>query len=563
VLRELRARYDVPETRQALLDSNRQAYAAGALVTGGGVELQPEAIFQDPSSEAWLTAIAQALLAWTYPQLPIDSGGFSRPLEEKGLNDLFQAAIQGSPQGQEALDAFGPGLGIAKDSSSGRVTLATPLAQAMGTELARRSGEWPLEDLGRWLSHVQGLPHAVASLYLLAFLVSGPPQLELPLRRGHRLKLATGGRYQGLVLLPETVPALAFPLRLDQEGAALRQMSLPSAPAAALYFSALVPGLTLQEDASDDNLKPLLSEAVTKLRASVHHASEGLRHLSLALGEPLPEAAASLVQQLAALAMADSPEAATAQARLAYTSPSGFAEAFHRLEAFQQLAGLEAMVTGAVQYLTGALVPSDMAHLAVSRQWLLSSLTLRELASTSWSLQALHIQLAMFKGEYQQAYRESHTQRQRDVATLQPLMSTAVLQGETLEKLNALAELGAPASLRPLEALRRVAPGLSPCQAPSPRLDLEASPRCSRCGLTLEQKAPVEEVKALCHRVEEALAERCRHLSALLAVRILRTPDEPKVRQFIQVVQVSDLTGLVNVLDASLLQFLREVLATP
>ena len=90
---------------------------------------------------------------------------------------------------------------------------------------------------------------------------------------------------------------------------------------------------------------------------------------------------------------------------------------------------------------------------------------------------------------------------------------------------------------------------------------MEGSPRCPNCGLTLEQKAPAEEVKALCQQLEDALAEKCRRLSRLLATRILRAPDDPKVRQFIQVVQVSDLSGLANVLDASLLQFLREALA--
>ncbi|MBI4339912.1 MAG: hypothetical protein HY680_08170 [Chloroflexi bacterium] len=562
VLRELRARYAVGEAHQAEDETHRQLYTSGTLLTRTGGALSPTLVFQGPSPEGWLAAIAEALLSWTYPRTPVESNLFPRPLAPEDLRPLFQALARGAgtPEARASAEAFGAGLGLVLGASGDVSLVDAPVLELLRTELARRGGDWPAEELFAWMGHVHGLPHPLVSLLLL-LLLSASPEMELRLRPSHHLLRADGRPYQGVALLPETVAVLDFSPHLHREALGLRQATVPSWQAAVLYFSPLAPALT--ETDAEEQARATLTSALAHLSEEVHTAEEGLRRLAQALGEPMPSEAAVLLEGLGQVASARSPGLALQRTRRLFGSPDGLARALARLDDLKNIAAMADIVAGAARYIRAAPVPQDMSALNLSRQLMTSALTLSELASAAFSPQALEMQVARFRADYQQAYLQHHAQYHRELAALQPLLRQAQLHAQGLERMNTLGHLGGPLGAEALGILPRLALGLSPCRVPASRLDLETSPVCSSCHLTLEQQLATQEIRALCSRIEAALAEKGRALSQLLAARILSSGADQRMERLIQVLQVSDLPAMTSALNDDLLHFIQEVLRTP
>jgi len=203
VLRELRTRYVVPESESALQETQRQLYASGRMVTRAGLDLRPQTVFQGPSSEAWVSAMGQALLAWTYPRLPLDTASFPRPLSAQDTGYLFSGLIGGdrSAEATSSVEAFGPGLGLLPGVQEAQVL------RILRDEMAQRSGSWPCAELYQQMAHTYGMPYPLVSLYLLSFVHRSQPLVELHLRPGRGLRLREGQAYPGRVVVAETLPA--------------------------------------------------------------------------------------------------------------------------------------------------------------------------------------------------------------------------------------------------------------------------------------------------------------------------------------------------------------------
>ncbi|MEK7777025.1 MAG: hypothetical protein AAB303_00155, partial [Chloroflexota bacterium] len=104
---------------------------------------------------------------------------------------------------------------------------------------------------------------------------------------------------------------------------------------------------------------------------------------------------------------------------------------------------------------------------------------------------------------------------------------------------------------------------LTPCPRPPNRLSLGRTPRCRSCGLVLGQRPPAQEIASLVQEIDGALKEQNRRLSALVVHHILRRPMDSQMALFIRMVEASNVSGLVQVLDDQIVAFLREVLKGP
>jgi hypothetical protein len=93
--------------------------------------------------------------------------------------------------------------------------------------------------------------------------------------------------------------------------------------------------------------------------------------------------------------------------------------------------------------------------------------------------------------------------------------------------------------------------------------DIETAPMCPTCGMPLGATPPTHEVAQLTAYVEEALGEQNRRLALAIAHRIIERPGHDQTDRFIQVVQISDLSGLANVLDDVVVEFITELLDHP
>ena len=91
-------------------------------------------------------------------------------------------------------------------------------------------------------------------------------------------------------------------------------------------------------------------------------------------------------------------------------------------------------------------------------------------------------------------------------------------------------------------------------------LDLAAEPTCPECRISLEQTVPSAELTRLTPQVEMALSGKTQKLSRLLVQKALAGKADRRWREFLEIVQASDLSSLANTLDSELVSFIRQVL---
>jgi hypothetical protein len=125
--------------------------------------------------------------------------------------------------------------------------------------------------------------------------------------------------------------------------------------------------------------------------------------------------------------------------------------------------------------------------------------------------------------------------------------------------LNALPELGEPTGGGLFEKLGHIDPGPSPSQADSAVIDLEATPICPSCHLSLDWTIPTGDLVRLASAIDEVLEEKNRRLSNLVE-RVLEGNNDQRLNDFIAIVQASDLSALSNTLNEDLLAFIRQLL---
>ena len=131
--------------------------------------------------------------------------------------------------------------------------------------------------------------------------------------------------------------------------------------------------------------------------------------------------------------------------------------------------------------------------------------------------------------------------------------------GRTIESTD-LPELGQPIApdLPGLcEELRNV---VLTCGAPLDADAIARDPVCPSCTLRLDAVPPTAEVEALAASVREALGEQNARLARAVAHRLLKREANERLDRFVQVVEVSDLSGLANILDDELVAFLGALL---
>jgi hypothetical protein len=146
-------------------------------------------------------------------------------------------------------------------------------------------------------------------------------------------------------------------------------------------------------------------------------------------------------------------------------------------------------------------------------------------------------------------------------------IEAAQWQTEAIEKLNRLERLGEPVALAALTRFHALeAEAVCTSDAVQLAVELAETPVCPYCGFRLGDVPPVEALNTALVAIERGLATQQTRLAQRVVSRLLARPgraQEDRLDRFIQVVQASDLTGLAQVLDEGLLEFLGDLLQTP
>ena len=564
IVREVRARYGLPAADPSLLEEERQTYTSGAVLTRGGIDKGLQTSFESPLPSDWVSSLSLSLLAWTYPQLPIEGTRFPCPLGTEEAHLIFQALIQGrtDPKMVAAAEAFGPGLGLSTDTAPGTFDPSDcPMFQILRSELAEHGGSLECAYLYERLGHVHGLPHPLVTLCVLAFLHYQRTPTELHLKPEHRLQTATGELYSGQVVLPETVANLEFTPSLEVAATTLRYAAPMSWNTLAHYFGSLDPSLQPTEEPDSFDQQPRLMTALADLRRDVQATQSALQRLAKTLGGQPPEETVELLDNLSALGEARAPETALRAAQRTFGTPAGVERA---VEEYRRVGGLVSMQDTLIElsaYLADAIVPEALADLDLRRQQLVALLNVPELIANTPSEATLDMLSAGFLSDYRAAYIRHHDSYNQVVASLVTDLRDIRMEAEALRRLNGIRELGDPVEEDAPDQWRQLSERLAACPVHSDQIPLDSQPTCPTCGLVLGTVAPSQEVGDAIRTLRAALREQNSRISLRVISRILGGARDERIDLFIKVVQSSDLSGLANVLDDQVERFLRELLA--
>jgi hypothetical protein len=245
-----------------------------------------------------------------------------------------------------------------------------------------------------------------------------------------------------------------------------------------------------------------------------------------------------------------------------YTSPADLGEDVLLCRCLER--GVEGAqeLTQLRRYLIKAMPPLGPSELAADRIMTLEQLSFATLLEEPERLAGMRSTFQVFREAYRKAYLEQHRRYGEGAARLHALLEEAEPVARALARLNTLRALG-PAVGR--TALRRYHRLLANTKACAKGKELEGEllerPLCSGCGLTLADSPPEETAREAVRGLQRALARQHARLASEAVRQILARRGGERIERFLQIVQASDLSGLVNVLDDTLLGFLDELLA--
>ena len=580
----LQRRLDGLEEQLVSEDSVR--YSEGQVLTGGDQGPDAASFFVGLDPTAWFSRLAGWLLTEAYPDLPLDQAALPRPVGRSDAAGVFRAVFGQPESPTDILAQLGPGLGLSLastpavfDPSSCRVL------ELIRRRLAGQSGAGRWEDVHQYLDHQVGLTAPLATLYLLVYLYCERPELAVDLISIHQITLVDGRPLLGTRLTPDLIPALVWNEGVSSWAQAIAPVADPQWNDAVPHLSALSPGLMLVEEGAD---------FIPQERALLEHLGSLARELDLArefldlLGR-----AQELLGQIGRSAEGDpeTPEMTESLNRLSRISGDDFQSVYHsiraiysdyrRLEAdrsilrqmadlgrsiLRQMADLGRFteeILQAQEYLEGAALPSDRyPSLSVDRQALqaaLSPVSLVESRGRNWD--ALSQDVSRFKSRFAAAYRTHHENVHQGLLLYRRELESAQRKLVALELLNTLQELGDPLGDGLEATLLELDPGPAACTVAAADLQLESTPWCGSCRLTLDQSLMIAQLTRLVTAIDVDLGAKNRQLSNLLVERIIEGQADERLEDFLMIVQASNLSALSNTLTPDMVTFIRGILS--
>jgi hypothetical protein len=213
-------------------------------------------------------------------------------------------------------------------------------------------------------------------------------------------------------------------------------------------------------------------------------------------------------------------------------------------------------------FLARTVVPERLSELAMDHTVSLEQISFATLWAEPHRLDSMRATFEYFRGRFRAALLAHHASYWRDMRRLRLSLEDSEATARALARLNSLEQLGRPVGEDALAQHGRLLAAVQDCPLVE-RLEeaLGAAASCPACGLTLADQPASAEVDAVLQRLSRALSQQMTRLSSEAVHRILTRARGERIEQFLQVVQASDLAGLVSVLDDELLEFLRDLLA--
>lgn len=567
----LRRRLD--ELEDQLLGEDSVPYAEGQVITQGTMENdlspQPANIFGGMDPNGWFSRLAGWLLAKAYPQLPLDLDGLRDSIGPESSGEFFAAFFRQPGCSPAVMEQLGLGLGLtgrADEDNSNRVFELIPKRISQCGETI----SW--RELHRYLAHEIGLTGPLATMFLLIYLHGRRPDFAVELLTDHELALFDGRRLLTGLITPDLVPALGWDNRLSDWAVGIvfnKHSGEETAQATSWndslqHLAALSPRLGTADTADQIRAQEsILLEDLGEWTQAVIRGRELVNNMEwTACQQDERFETLESLDRLSAIRGDDFPAV--------YDSIVGNYLDFRRWEAdlatlreLAELAGSSEEISSALRFIRDARVsPVSHPELSVDRQGLLASLSLSGLAeSRRRNLDVLMREVAGFKLRYLEAYRAHHESLSNQLPVYSRDLELAQLKLKALELLNTVVELGEPVGAGLADSMYHLGEGPSPCMVDQGDIQLDSSPWCGSCSLTLDYNLPTDGLARLIAATDMDLGAKNRQLSALLVEQILQGKQDERLDDLLKIVQASDLSALSNTMTAELVGFIQGIVS--
>ncbi len=563
-LKEERGVYRTGRKAKELLREQASIYAAGQVCTRGRLAIDAREVFSAPDNEKRFRLIAFTLLSHAYPRLPIDTSALKKTFSPGDVAKLFDGFF-GKGDNPEAIDAlknFAVALGLARPEDPLKFAPENcPLFPLIAERLEGQGGSLPLSPLYRELGSSYGLTWPLITLYLLCFVRYKKPAVELRLKPDHVFSLRSGKAPPEASLTADLIPQIWWQSGLEEAFDILCYRGEPSwnelLPYACLICQELKPVANLEEVKGQE---VLLLKRLGELKKTIAQIQGDLDLLSQRLGEP-PQSVLGTLGRLSRIARSKDRLHFYALLQEEYASPDALGEDISLCRALSQLSEVAVEILAVKTYLESVALRESERELDMDRVSILEQLRLDNLLPSLHLWASVKALFDWFKSRYRAIYLAHHHDCHSEVASLRLVLDDSKPEVDALWRLNSIAELGEPRGEELIGRYDQLLAKLSPCPIiDTGEVSVDEQPTCSHCGLLLTAAPPQREVERFLHQLKQALKEQHRRLSSEAIRRILAQSGERRIDQFIKVVQTSDISSLVNVLDDELVDFLGKLL---
>ena len=558
VLRDAKAAYAVQdeparrsvEAREAWLAAHVAAGRAaqlerGSVISAPPLEVEPGSLFNGRDDRAWAARIGSQLLRRSYPEPLFEVRRLIRPLSPvTDAPRLFARATQGREAAADpALDALAAALGITGPPEL--CAADAPFLRLVSDAL----DAVPAGQISQHLVRVLGLPHELAALVLHLLPAIGT---SVVLREDHGVRSLDGAALPGRRIGRRALPTMAWAPNIVSDVELLERGSAsPDIDPETLDL------LGIEATESSHDVEARVRRWQEDVRLRLPEARDFLKSIAAAQASRAPQEVQDAIATLERLTDGERGSRALQEGGVAARSAidlwNGWREeATHGQRVVMTLQHPWRLDLGragdglAIEHvaLNGRL--NDPRVSLMPRQW-------RALADADVSL----------RGRFAAAYVRHHEAHDLHVEQLSARMEDVSRRVAALAWLNTIEELGPPQGTDLPGLVADLRPLVKPCGSNVDIVSVARHGSCLRCGLASGDEPLTEEVEQIETYVDQALGNRCRDLASVLAKRIVRSAARGRLERLMQLVQISDLTGLANVLDEESTVFLRGLLREP
>ncbi len=559
-IKERRERYRV---REEVLREEASLYAAGQVLTKERLPLDAKKVFSAPDNEERFQLIASIILSHAYAHLPLDCSTLKKPLSSGDVAKLFDGFFGkgDNPEAISAVENFSVALGLARpDNHLEFDPQNCPLFPILARRLEEEGGSLGARELYRELSSSYGLTWPLITLYLLCFVHYQKPEVELQLKPGSMLFLRTGESPPQARLTANLITQIWWSSDLEEAFDRLCYRGPPSWNELLPYARLLCPELkaaAISEEVKEQEI--LLLKTLGELKTTIAQVEDGLVHLSLKLGKPSQSMLGAL-RRLSAIAQGRDCLHFYALVEEDYAAPDALGEDISLCQRLARLRDMADEILAVKSYLDAVVLGESQRELDMDRVSILEQLTLENLVPNIHLWASVKALFDWFLSRYRALYLAHHQEYHQEMASFRLVLQDSRPEVDALRRLNSIAELGPPVGLELIDEHEGLLAEVRPCSIKDKEVSVEEQPTCPNCRLVLTAEPPKEEVERFLRQLRQALKEQQRRLSSGAVRHILAKSGEKRIDQFIKVVQTSNLSPLVNVLDDELVDFLCQLL---